>query len=382
MRIIWTGFCARNHSWSVVAQNICRQLIKLGNDVHIFSTNGTEHFPDDLMPYLKLSVEENQIQDLNDLNKYADKFLYKEYDLALSYTSLKNFPYYLWRGKRKLGIWCYEWAGKNVIPKGWAKNYKYCNYILAPSVFTKKIFTDAGIPDSAVEVIPHGIDVEQYKQTTMIQLPTTKKYKILSNIAQNHLRKNITGLLEAYGRAFTKEDDVCLILKAKEKPIKQPFDVSLNACIKQFHHQFPNAAEVKVISEFIDDISALYRSCDSFFTATHCEGFLFPALEAIASGKIPIVPRWGGQIDFLNDDNALLIDGKEVKANPKSMYWEPNNNAVWFQPNMQDMVDKLRYSYEHYEELNKKVESMRQDVFDNYDWSVIAKNIIELCDVK
>ena len=363
-----------------MAQNICRQFIKMGHEVDIFSTNGREFFPEDLKPYLKGSVEENHNMDLNQLNEHANQFLKPEYDMSFSYTALKNAPFYLQRSKKnRFLIWCYEWEGKNVIPTGWAKQYKHCDFILAPSQFAKQVFIDSGIPENIVKVVSHGIDVEQFQKTSTMSLPTNKKYKILANIAQNHLRKNIPALLEAYGKAFSKTDDVCLVLKAKEKPIRQQFEISLNSCLNVFNRQFTNAAEVCVLSAFLPDIAELYRSCDALYASSYCEGFHFPSLEAIASGKIAIVPKYSGPLDFLNDNNSLLIEGKKERANPKSMYWEHKNNAMWFKMDIDDAVKKLRYSYQNYEEMNKKVEMMRGDVYKNYGWDKIAKDIIALC---
>jgi hypothetical protein len=48
MKVLWFGFAGKNHSWSIVGQNICRILKEKGHKVHIFSTNGDQHFPEDL----------------------------------------------------------------------------------------------------------------------------------------------------------------------------------------------------------------------------------------------------------------------------------------------------------------------------------------------
>ena len=40
MKIAWEGFAGKQHSWSVVAQNICSSLNELGHQVHLKSTNG------------------------------------------------------------------------------------------------------------------------------------------------------------------------------------------------------------------------------------------------------------------------------------------------------------------------------------------------------
>ena len=136
--------------------------------------------------------------------------------MQISYTSIKNFQGYFTHSKKnKFGIWAWEWAGKNCIANGFAKQYKYCDVLVSPSNFCKRVFMESGIPESIIKVIPHGIDVELFKKNETIKLPTNKKYKIGVVLAQNHLRKNIPGMLEAYGKAFNKDDDVCLIIKEK-----------------------------------------------------------------------------------------------------------------------------------------------------------------------
>lgn len=373
MKVLIKQFLGKNHSWSVCGWGISEALISLGHSVDLFSTDGIQNLPLHLKPNLIGYVEENS-QILN--GKLPDN----NYDCQISYTAMRNFSNYLSNGnKNRFGIWCYEWAGKNVLPNAFAKNHKYCDSLLAPTNFAKKIFMDSGIPESKVKMIPHGINVENYKQTSTLTLKTNKKFKILANIAQNHKRKNLPGLLEAYGKAFTKNDDVCLIIKGKNKEVKHPFEISLNECLNNFKKKYPNCAEIIVYSEFIEDISSLYRSIDVVFTLTHCEGFFFPGLESIASGKLVIAPNWGGQIDFLNNTNALLVEGKEVLADRTSMYWESKPNAIWFQPSIDDAVEKLKFAYSNIQSLNNNVESQRANVYETYSWTAVVKQFLSLC---
>jgi glycosyltransferase involved in cell wall biosynthesis len=373
MKVLIRQFLGKNHSWSVCGWGIAKALISQGHLVHLFSTDGTKQFPSDLRTNLIGYVEENQ-------NQIFGRMPDREYDCQISYTALKNFPFYLANGaKNRIGIWCYEWFGENVLPTGFAKHYKSCDHLCAPSTFAKQVFIYSGIPPQNIKVIPHGIAVEQYKQNTTMVLPTKKRYKILANIAQNHLRKKIPGLLEAYGKAFTNKDDVCLIIKGKEKPVVAPFEVSLNDCLKTFSQKYPKHAEVKVLSSFIDDMSELYRSIDTVFTMSFGEGFYFPGLEGIAAGKLSIAPNFGGHTDFLNEHNALLVNGKAERANPKSMYWEPKPNALWFRPDVDDAVSKLRYAYDNFEKLNIEIEGQRSSVYDKYNWETITSQFTSLC---
>jgi glycosyltransferase involved in cell wall biosynthesis len=374
MKILVRQFLGKNHSWSVCGWGIATSLIKQDHEVHLFSTDGIVHLPQSLKNNVIGYTEENAP------NLVFGRVPDSDYDCQISYTCMKNFPHYLGSGsKNRFGIWCYEWAGKNVLPNGFAKHYKSCDYLCPPSNFAKQVFIDSGISEQNIKVIPHGINVEEYGGTSTIKLPTDKKFKLLANIAQNHLRKNIPGLLEAYGKAFTNKDDVCLILKAKDKPIKSPFEVSLKSCLNNFSDKYPNHAEVKIFSDFVDDISSLYRSIDAVYSLSHCEGFYFPGLEGLAAGKLSLVPGWGGQLDFLNKTNSLLVDGKEVRADPKSMYWESKNNAIWFQPSIEDAANKLCHAYHNYEQLNCEVEKQKPTILSNYSWNNIVSQFLQLC---
>lgn len=373
MKILIRQFLGKNHSWCVVGWGIANALISQGHEVHLFSTDGIKHLPENLRANLIGYTEENKAQLFG---RTPDA----EYDCQISYTALKNFPIYLSNGsKNRIGIWCYEWFGENVLPTGFAKHYRSCDYLCTPSKFQVDVFTQSGIPEQSIQLIPHGICADQYKKDTTIVLPTNKRYKILANIAQNHLRKNIPGLLDAFGKAFTDKDDVCLILKAKEKPITASFEVSLNGCLQTFNQKYPKHAEVKVLSSFIDDMSELYRSVDTVFTMSLGEGFYFPGLEGIAAGKLSIAPDCGGHIDFLNKNNALLVKSDPERANPKSMYWEPKPNAMWYRPDINDAVDKLQYAYKNYENINIEVAKQRDSVYKTYDWNVVASQFIDLC---
>lgn len=373
MKVLIRQFLGKNHSWSVVGWGLADALITMGHDVHLFSTDGIAHLPERLKPYLVGFTQE-------DSNTINGRLPDPQYDAQIAYTSMKNFQRLLGNGKQnRFGIWCYEWNGKNVLPTGFAKSHVYCDYLCAPSHFAKEVFINSGVPENTIKVIPHGIDVTSYKKNSTIKISTNKKYKIFSNIAQLHMRKNIPALLDAYGKAFNKDDDVTLILKSKEKSPKLPFDVSLSNTLSDFKKKYPKHAEVKIFSDFVDDISDLYRSIDAVYTMSYCEGFYFPGLEGLAAGKLSIAPKYGGQLDFLNCDNSYLVDGSVVRADPRSMYWEAKPNAVWFQPSIEDAAEKLKLSYKNYQEINKKIELQKNQLYSQYSWEAVATQMLNLC---
>jgi glycosyltransferase involved in cell wall biosynthesis len=377
MKVCWFGYLGRNHSWSIVAQNISRELIKLGHDVDLFSTNGIDYFPEDLKQNLKgftndtVQITQSNYKDLVKLNH--------SYDMQLSYTALKNFSNYFIRGNtNRFGIWNYE---TTVIPKSFIKHHKDVDLVLPSSSFSKKIFTDNGMPEDKQVVIPHGINLDKFKLQNKYPIKSKKRYKILANIAQPHLRKNIPGLLKAYAKAFTKEDDVCLVLKVAKKSPQQTniVDISYNDLLNDLRKNYKHLGEIEVIDNFVIDIESLYNACDVVITMSHAECFWMPGLEGFAANKIVIAPRYGGQLEYMNDNNSLLIDGKEIRADNRMQYWEPSPYAKAFEPNIDHAASILKDLIKNYDDYYQKFIPNINNILPNYTWNNIAKRIVSLC---
>jgi glycosyltransferase involved in cell wall biosynthesis len=373
MKVCWFGFLGKNHSWSIVAQNISRELIKLGHDVDLFSTNGVLHFPNDLRPNLKGFIEEG-VPVTEDLFKTK---LRPTYDMQLSYTALLNFDRYFIRGdKNRFGIWNYE---TTVLPKAFAKFARGVDKVCPSSEFSKKVFMDNGMPADRQAVIPHGIHLDRFQNLGKYPLKTKKKYKILCNIAQPHLRKNIPGLLETWGKAFTKQDDVCLVLKISKKGANTIMDIPVEQIFSNFRQKYKNHAEMEIIDTFITDIEPLYNACDVVITMSHAECFWMPGLEAMAANKVVMAPRYGGQLDYMNDDNSILIDGKTIRAPTKMQYWEPSPYAAMFDPDTTQAASKLKDVVANYGDYLSKFSPKMQEMLPEYTWKRVAERFVALC---
>jgi glycosyltransferase involved in cell wall biosynthesis len=377
MKICWFGFLGKNHSWSIVSQNISRELIKQGHQVDLFSTNGMDHFPEDLKPYVKGYLTDGQtVTDQNYASVIGSK-LDATYDMQLSYTALRNFCNYFTRGeKNRFGIWNYE---TTILPKAFAKHCLCVDKVIPSSNFSKKIFTDNGMAEDKQVMIPHGIHLDRFQNLGKYPLKTQKKYKVLCNIAQPHLRKNIPGLLNTWGKAFTKSDDVCLVLKIAKRSPNPQFDVDVNDLLSNFNSRYKNHAEVEIVSTFITDIETLYNACDVVWTMTHAECFWMPGLEGFAANKVVISPRYGGQLDFMNDENSVLIDGKIIRADNRMQYWEPSPYAAVFDPSIDQAVVKLKDVIANYDDYLKKFSPKMQEILPNYSWTKVAERFVSLC---
>ncbi len=348
-------------SWAIVGQNIGRAFIKAGHDVHFVSTDGVQdkYVPSDLKDHIRPAPD-------------------GQYDLQVSYTAIHNFARYLSHGKKnRFGIWNYDGT---VIPKHMIKHHSFCDKLLPSSNFSKEVFIKNGIPESKIEVVPHGIDLEEFKTDKKYPLKTKKKIKIFFNIATPHLRKNIRRTLRAFGKAFTKKDDVCLVMKVNPKKIEHKFDVNFYDELKIFKNKFKKHAEVEIIKGFVPSLAELYNACDMVFMMSNLECWWLPGTEAFACNKLVVASNWGGQLHYLNPENSLLIDGKVVQMRPHYQYWEPSILGEMFEPDIDDAVSKLRYAVDNYDRLIEQFSPAMKATIEKYNWDNVAKQIAELSD--
>lgn len=361
MKIKIQQFLFQNHSWAIVGWNIARAMLKLGHDITLVPTDVDKknHMPEDLRQYIK-SAE-------------------PPFDCQISYTAMHNFANYLSGGmKNRFGIWAYEYD--HALPAGMAKYYLNTDKMLPPSNFCKQVFKNGNIPDHHMVVVPHGINLEDYSNKTKFPLKSDRKYKIGVIIGQPHRRKNLPGMLNAFGQAFNKDDDVSLIIKVSTaNKANHSFDVNFHDIYKEFCKKYPNRAHVEIITDYVADMVELYNACDSVFTMSHCEGFYMPALEIIGAGKLNIAPRHGGQLDFLDDTNSLLIEGKAVRAPREHLYWKASPYAEMFQPSVTHAAEQLKRSYHEYDQLIVKMRPSMKQTAERLTWEAVAKQIESLC---
>jgi glycosyltransferase involved in cell wall biosynthesis len=355
----------KNHSWSNVGKSIGRELLKRGHEVHFISTDGVnkEFVDTDLIPYIR-------------------NFPDKQYDLNFSYTAPKNFSSYLSGNNGfKCGMFAYEFPH---LPRSFiqAISGKYVDKFMTVSNWYNNIcLNENKISPEKLCLMPHGVEVDKFINAQPMKLNTDKKIKILINITQLHIRKNLSGTLAAIGEALNKNDDVCLILKVADKNPEYPFELKFQEIFKEFNKKYPNHIECLIIKDYIPNIESLYKACDILFLLSHAEAFSLTHAEGLIAGNIVFSSRYSGPLDFLTDNNSFLIDGKLIRAPRQSQYWEPHAHNSYFDPDVKIAAEKLRYCIDNFDDVKKnKLSFITSEVIRNFGWDRqvnILENIVK-----
>lgn len=394
MKIRVHGMLGTQHSWSFTSQYLIRSMKKISNhEIFLRSTNGLEHFPNDLKDLLIPGYHASLTQGPADfltrdgkIIKVDPKNSFPEipdpnsglYDLEFCYTILYQGPRRFFPQSRcKAIIWNFE---SSILPPGWQYYMRSIDYILPSSQYSYDIFASNGISKDQMLIIPHGVDTNIFNPNIPpFQLKTKKKIKFLHNAIPHH-RKLHERVIKGYLDAFTGNDDVCLVLKTKFKtPDKDKlFEVDVRAILEQEFSKHKNPAEIEVINSYISNIGALYTACDAVISMSACEGFCLPLLEALACEKIIIAPNFGGQLDFLNNDNSLLVNTSKMTAPISMQYWNADKNAIVGDPSTTHFCELLRKVYENPEEEKSRIRDAAKQTVKNFSWEKAAQMILDL----
>jgi glycosyltransferase involved in cell wall biosynthesis len=148
-------------------------------------------------------------------------------------------------------------------------------------------------------------------------------------------RKNPVGLIEAFRVAFTVDEGPLLVIK------------TMNAHHRWTSHQRVLAAadgraDIRVWDEALTraDQMALVAAADCMVSLHRSEGLGLHLAEAMWLGTPTIATRYSGNLDFMTDDNSLLIDADLVHVEHGEGVYPPS--AKWAAPDLAEAAAAMR----------------------------------------
>lgn len=234
---------------------------------------------------------------------------------------LNSVPNQFW-GERNIGYWVWETA---MLPNKYQPATAPFDEIWTPSEASAQAIR--AITDKKVRTIPHAIDMEELNNAKEnrrgFKLP--KKKVIFGYFFDQKSileRKNPTALVEAFQKAFSDRDDVLLLIKVNDpKPGSFDYEV-FKSKVKS-----PNILLLEKTLSRAKTIS-LMKSIDVYVSPHRFEGFGLTCAEAMGLAKTVIASRYSGNLDFMNDDNSILVDGNEYFTDRSFGPYPPRSK--WF----------------------------------------------------
>ncbi len=336
INIVWEGTQFVYHSLALINREQCANIIDSEvAELTIVPYENDRFFDEENEKYVKLA---------NHDIRYKNKNLPQR---------IKNLPYawirHQWPPKDEPPV-----GAKWIIMQPWeftalrkdhAEIFKMAAEIWTPSNFSRKAFIDSGIDFNKVQIIPNGIDPELFTPLgAKYPIPTLKRFKILY-VGGTIYRKGIDVLLDAYLAAFSKDDDVCLIIKDIGGDSFYKGNTSKDK-INEIKNN-PDLPEVHYIDSHLTELemAALYRNCDIFVSPYRGEGFSLPTLEAMACGLPVMVTKGGSTDDFVDEEVGWLIPSTSRSIGNKMDDYELTHEAYLLEPEPEEFQKMLRFVY-------------------------------------
>jgi glycosyltransferase involved in cell wall biosynthesis len=266
------------------------------------------------------------------------------------------------------GLACYAWE-ESGFPAEHARAFNASlDVVTVTSTFVAKALRDSGVR-APIRVVGNGIDhILEASSTARPMYDLGRGFRFL-HVSSCFSRKGVDALLSAWGQAFSKADEVVLVIKTFPNPHNKVTDQ-----IARLGRLQPDHAPIVLINQDLDppQVRSLYDAADVVVCPSRGEGFGLPLAEALALGKPVITTAFGGQSDFCTPETAWLCDYRFDYA--RSHLEIPG--SVWVEPDVDSLAECLRMVRSAAPEvLSRRARAGQILVRQRYTWRAVAGRV-------
>jgi glycosyltransferase involved in cell wall biosynthesis len=222
--------------------------------------------------------------------------------------------------------------------------------VIVPTESSRRAWLNSGLDPGKIRVSPLGIDVARFGGTIAPRSIATAEGESIAryrtrflNISELSPRKNQLGLLRAWLRATTSNDDAILVLKLGlySPGWQQEWDSAVHRLQEEIGKRLDESAPLFVMHDILADyeMPGLYAAATHYISLSFGEGWDQPMFEAAASGCRLIAPDHSAYQAYLDRSTATLIPSHEVPAHfpgggttgqlfKHASWWAPDESAA------------------------------------------------------
>lgn len=270
------------------------------------------------------------------------------------------------RDRHTIGLFFWE-AGP--IPTDWAAAFEHLDEVWVASATVG----EAVAPVSPVPVVemPMPVALPRVPQRTRAELGMPEEGFLFLYVHDYHstaARKNPTGLVQAFKRAFAPGSGAKLVIK------------SINAHNLPHEHDRVIVAadghpDIALIDAYVSagEKNAMIAACDCYVSLHRSEGFGLTIAEAMLLGKPAIATRYGGNLEFMTDENSFLVDWTPVAVGEDAHPYP--SDATWADPDLEQAAALMREVFDDPDRAGERAQQGRRDVLERHAPAVAGERM-------
>jgi glycosyltransferase involved in cell wall biosynthesis/tetratricopeptide (TPR) repeat protein len=268
------------------------------------------------------------------------------------------------------------------LPKEWIEPIRTnCDEVWCHTRYVMDVYRNSSIPENKLKLVPLGVDTQVFRPDAPPYVFTTEAGADRMPKARNGsrpftflytggtiYRKGIDILLDAYLRAFSAADDVCLVVKDTGTSTVYPDNAG-----ERIKGLIDDPSRPRIV--YLDDnltahqLAGIYTACDSIVQPYRGEGFCLPVLEAMACGIPAIVPAGGPTDDFVDETVGYRIEA-DLKPMPETKIgpWECVEQPWMFEVDPVALADLMRSVRENPSEAERRGALAAERAREEWTW--------------
>lgn len=250
--------------------------------------------------------------------------------------------------KNKYKIGYLPWESTKLLP-GWVDIMNQCDEIWTPSPLIADWFEKDGV-DVPIYVYQHGVDKIWSPKDRKIE---DGRIKFL-HCGFEAARKGNDMVVQAFREAFVHDDNVTLTLKQ----INPGMNFQRSGKINDLN-----------VSLSLEELVDLYHEHHVYVYPSWGEGFGLTPLQALSTGMPTVtVPDWAPYRHYLNSNLNIKAELHRSKGE-----WRHIHPGDMFRPDRDDLIDRMRYAVDNYEEVQDFAHAQIEHIREKYDWDTITE---------
>jgi glycosyltransferase involved in cell wall biosynthesis len=258
-------------------------------------------------------------------------------------------------GRANIGYWWWEVLA--AFPAAWRPAFDLVGEVWVGSSYVREAIAPASpVP---VRLVPIPVrPLSARRSRAELDLPHGFLFVTMFDYNSAFERKNPLGTVLAFQSAFPPGSGASLVVKSINGA-KSPDNRDELAIVADAH------PDIHLRDAYMSgaDIDALLGCADCVVSLHRAEGFGIPLARALRS-EIPVVATgYGGNLDFMSDENSFLVRHQPAIV-PEGTIYPPG--ARWAEPDIEHAAAQLRHVFDHPEEAGSRARLAAASLAERY----------------